>query len=156
MFDDKTVASQTHEAPPDNKSPIHESKDAYDDWTSNDDKDNVDPNYDDRDFADIEPDSNMSSDGVEVHSKSKDAQTPMASSKDDRGIDRESLKAASSMGSFGLYLLIAVLVGYFLGRFIDNFFDTKPVFIIILISAGVVSSIMELVKNIKKASQLGD
>ena len=75
---------------------------------------------------------------------------------EDRKLRAQSIKTASNVGNFGMFLIIAVIFGYVIGRWMDGFFGTKPVFIIFWVCCGVAASILELVKNIQKAKNLGE
>ena len=74
---------------------------------------------------------------------------------DDARIRAQSLKQAASLGNFGMFLILAVVIGYVIGRWLDGVFGTKPFFAVFWIVCGVISAILDLAKNIKKASKLG-
>ncbi len=74
----------------------------------------------------------------------------------DAKLKSESLKTAAGWGNFGLFLLLAVIFGYFIGHVLDGFFGTKPIFTIFWVCCGVAAAVRELVRTIKAASKLGD
>jgi|TARA_B100001964_G_scaffold100147_1_gene111938 ATP synthase protein I len=60
------------------------------------------------------------------------------------------LRDLASIGSFGFLMAGAVLLGYFAGDFLDDYFDTSPTFLILFLVLGVVGGFMEYLKIIKK------
>lgn len=74
----------------------------------------------------------------------------------DKKIRAESMRIMASLGNFGIFLILAVLFSYVIGNAMDKFFDTKPIFTIFWIVCGVLSSIRELVRNIRKAMKLAE
>ena len=95
---------------------------------------------------DSEPD-----DVIQEAPKSAEAQK-----EDDSKVRAESLKMAGSFGNFGLFLVIAVVFGYVIGGWCDGFFGTKPWLRVFWVVCAVIASIMEFVKNVKKAQKFGD
>lgn len=75
---------------------------------------------------------------------------------EDSRIRAESLKMAGSFGNFGLFLVIAVVFGYVIGRWCDGYFGTKPWMTVFWVVCAVIASVMEFVKNVKKAQKFGD
>ncbi len=75
---------------------------------------------------------------------------------EDRKIRAESYKIMASLGNIGIFLLLAVLFTYFIGKWCDDLFGTKPVFTVIWIVLGVAATIKEAVQNIRAASRLGE
>ena len=76
-------------------------------------------------------------------------------SADDK-LKTESLKTAAGWGNFGLFLLLAVIFGYFIGNALDGFLGTKPVLTVFWVCCGVAAAVRELVRSIKAASKLGN
>jgi F0F1-type ATP synthase assembly protein I len=74
----------------------------------------------------------------------------------DRKLKADSLKIAANLGNFGIFLILAVLFGYFIGNALDGFFGTKPILTVFWICCGVAAAVRELVKNIKAASKLSE
>ena len=145
MTTDKSAAPQTHDksidekkemtAPIEKQSKLDPNYDARDfDEIGIDEKlsalseENAkfDPNYDARDFEEIVAGTNEAPSSKAVAPKLKDVSLEKNR---ERAFDRDSLKAAGTMGSFGLYLLIAVVISYFIGQFIDNFFNFSYMFL---------------------------
>ena len=62
----------------------------------------------------------------------------------------------ASVGNFGLFLLIAIIFGYFIGNALDSFFGTKPVFAVFWVVCAVIASIRELWRSIHKAKRLAE
>lgn len=75
---------------------------------------------------------------------------------EDRKLRAESYKIMASIGNIGIFLLLAVLFTYFIGKWCDDWFGTKPVFTVIWIAIGVAATIKEAVHNIRAASRLGE
>ena len=65
-------------------------------------------------------------------------------------------RQAATMGSFALFLGLSVVVGYLIGRYLDNWLGTGPYLTIFWVICGVAAAIMELIKLIRKARRLGD
>ena len=72
----------------------------------------------------------------------------------DKKIRAESFKLASEFGSMGLFLLIALVFSYYIGKWCDGLFGTKPIFTVFWICCGVAASVLEAVRTIKKAGKL--
>lgn len=72
----------------------------------------------------------------------------------ERKLLADSRNLAANVGNFGIFLILAVIVGYFIGQFLDDLFGTKPVMTVFWIVCGVAASIQELVRNIKTAAKL--
>lgn len=68
----------------------------------------------------------------------------------------ESFRLMASVGNFGLFLLIAIIFGYFIGNALDSFFGTKPVFTVFWVVCAVIASIRELWRSIRKAKRLAE
>lgn len=68
----------------------------------------------------------------------------------------ESRNLAANVGNFGLFLILAVGVGYLIGSFLDEWLGIKPVMTVFWIVCGVASAIIELVKTIKAAAKLAE
>ena len=68
----------------------------------------------------------------------------------------ESFRLMASVGNFGLFLLIAIIFGYFIGNALDSFFGTKPVFTVFWVVCAVIASIRELWRSIHKAKRLAE
>ena len=51
--------------------------------------------------------------------------------------DREQVKLAGRVGSVGIELVVATLIGYFGGRWVDGFFGTGKVFALIGLLFGI-------------------
>ncbi|MCL2326204.1 MAG: AtpZ/AtpI family protein [Proteobacteria bacterium] len=66
------------------------------------------------------------------------------------------LRQTASMGSFALFLGLAVVFGYVIGRYLDNWLGTGPYLTIFWVLCGVAASVMELIKLVRKAKLLGD
>ncbi|OGK17678.1 hypothetical protein A3D80_04505 [Candidatus Roizmanbacteria bacterium RIFCSPHIGHO2_02_FULL_40_13b] len=65
-------------------------------------------------------------------------------------IDKKTNLLLAKSLNIGYYLLTPLLVGVFLGLFLDNTFKTKGVFVIILIILGTVSTFYNLYKLTKE------
>ena len=85
-----------------------------------------------------------------------DTRTDEEIAEEDKKLKAQSYKIAANLGNFGMFLIIALIFGYVIGRWMDGFFGTKPVFEVFWICCAVAASILELVKNIKKAQKLSD
>ena len=75
---------------------------------------------------------------------------------EDKALRAESWKTAGRMGNFGLFLIIALIFGWCIGSWLDSLFGTKPVFLVLFLAYAVAASILEVVRTIKKAGQLGN
>ena len=73
---------------------------------------------------------------------------------EDKKLRAESFKLASEFGSIGLFLLFAIIFSYYIGKWCDQLFGTKPIFTVFWICCGVAATVLEAIKNIKKASKL--
>ncbi len=82
--------------------------------------------------------------------KSSDSDTK----EEDKKLRAESFKLASEFGNMGLFLLFALIFSYAIGNFCDKIFGTKPIFTVFWICCGVAATVLETIKNIKKASKL--
>lgn len=105
-----------------------------------------------------------------ISAQNLEAQTPCETSKfasipkwekqslseEDKKVRSESYRLMANVGNFGLFLLLAVLFGYFIGKTCDEFFGTKPVFTVLWIGFGVAASVLEVVRTIKAAQKLGE
>ncbi len=72
----------------------------------------------------------------------------------DKKLRADSFKLASEFGSIGLFLLIAVVISYHIGKWCDQFLGTKPILTVFWICCGIAATVLEAIKNIKKASKL--
>ena len=93
----------------------------------------------------------------EGDSCAKDDKTPVWHSGDkaeSKEVRAESFRLMASVGNFGLFLLIAIIFGYFIGNALDSFFGTKPVFTVFWVVCAVIASIRELWRSIHKAKRL--
>ncbi len=54
-------------------------------------------------------------------------------------INRDIISAFSLISQVGLLILISVLIGLFIGKFLDNLFNTSPWFLFIFIIIGILS-----------------
>lgn len=98
-------------------------------------------------FSVVEPEKEPADAGTDAAKAEKEA---------DRKLRAESYKIMASVGNFGLFLIIAVLFGWFIGSTMDKFFGIKPVFTVFWIATAVAASILELVRNVKAAKKLGE
>ncbi len=85
-----------------------------------------------------------------------EAQESEAQKAADRKVMRDSRNLAANVGNFGLFLLLAVVAGYFIGQFLDDFFGTKPVFTVFWVVCGIAASVKELAANLKAAKRLAE
>ena len=90
----------------------------------------------------------------EVTASADESSSDADSKEADKKIRAESFKLASEFGSIGLFLLIALVFSYYIGKWCDGLFGTKPIFTVFWICCGVAASVLEAVRTIKKASQL--
>ena len=93
----------------------------------------------------------------EGDSCAKDDKTPVWHSGDkaeSKEVRAESFRLMASVGNFGLFLLIAIIFGYFIGNALDSFFGTKPVFTVFWVVCAVIASIRELWRSIHNAKRL--
>ena len=81
-----------------------------------------------------------------------DSTTP----EEDKAIRAESLRTFGKFSTIGLHLLFAVLIGYVIGRWLDNFFDIFPVMTLFWIGCGMISTLLECIKIVKQAQKLDD
>ncbi len=56
----------------------------------------------------------------------------------------------ASIGSFGFLMAAAVLMGYFAGNFLDNYFGTSPWLLILFLILGIVGGFLECFKILKR------
>ncbi len=63
---------------------------------------------------------------------------------------KESIEEELSYLNVGIFILVPILVGLGVGYYLDNLFKTKPLFIILLLLLGIVSSFYNLWRLIKK------
>ncbi len=76
--------------------------------------------------------------------------------KEAESVRAESLNILGKVGIFGLFLLIAIIFGYFIGDLLDSFFGTKPVFAVFWIGCAVIASFRELWRSVREAKRIGD
>ncbi len=86
----------------------------------------------------------------------EDADAAKAEKEADRKLRSESYKIMARFGNFGLFLIIAVVFGWFIGSAMDKLFGTNPVFTVFWIVAAVAASILEVVRSVKAAKKLGE
>ena len=82
----------------------------------------------------------------------------IAKSKIKKQLDNDNEKKGSFMGSafkLGTELVAAVAVGTIIGFILDNWFDTKPWFIITFFFIGVIAGIMNVIR-VANNMQKGD
>ncbi len=60
------------------------------------------------------------------------------------------LRDLASVGSFGFLMAGAILFGYFFGNYLDDYFGTSPIFLILFLVLGIVGGFMEYLKILKK------
>lgn len=77
-------------------------------------------------------------------------------SEEDKAIRAQSLRTFGKFSTIGLHLLFAVLIGYVIGRWLDNFFDIFPVMTLFWIGCGMISTLLECIKIVKQAQKLDD
>ena len=65
-------------------------------------------------------------------------------------IDKNFLKALSLLSQIGLSMAACILVGVFLGRFLDSFFNTSPWLLLIFSLLGVGAAFKTLFNMIPK------
>ena len=107
----------------------------------------------------FEPETKQSSadNAAQDHKSALDNYVSKQSQKEaDAKLKSESLKTAAGWGNFGLFLLLAVIFGYFIGHALDGIFGTKPILTIFWVCCGIAAAVRELVRTIKAASKLGD
>ena len=104
----------------------------------------------------FEPETQSPSQNGHKSSALNDYETQQNEKEADRKLKADSLKIAASLGNFGLFLVLAVLFGYFIGHALDGFFGTKPILTIFWVCCGVAAAVRELVKNIKAAGKLSE
>ena len=83
----------------------------------------------------------------------------IAKSKIKKQLDEENEKRGSFMGNafkLGTELVAAVAVGTIIGFILDNWFDTKPILIIIFFIFGAAAGIMNIFRAAKKMQNLED
>ncbi len=81
---------------------------------------------------------------------------PIEQAKADKALKAESMTAFARFSTFGIYLLLAIGLGYLIGHWLDKTFNCEPILTIFWVACGVAAAIMELVKSIKLASHIGD
>lgn len=64
--------------------------------------------------------------------------------------NKKILSGLAIYGQLGVSMVMCVVVGFFTGKFLDNFFSTSPVFLIIFIIIGIIASYQTLFKISKK------
>jgi F0F1-type ATP synthase assembly protein I len=62
------------------------------------------------------------------------------------------LQSVSHIGSFGLTMGACILVGYYLGSYIDGKFGTAPWFMVILVLLFMVGAFIKFVQETRDAS----
>lgn len=58
--------------------------------------------------------------------------------------------SALSYPMLGLSMPLCILIGYLTGRFLDNYFGTGPVLLIVFIFLGIIAGYMQIYNLIKK------
>lgn len=71
-----------------------------------------------------------------------------------RDLRAQSFKQFGNLGNFGLFLIVALIFGYVIGRALDTFFGTKPIFTVFWIVCASIASIREFVRSIKAAKNI--
>lgn len=71
-----------------------------------------------------------------------------------RDLRAQSFKQFGVLGNFGLFLIVALIFGYVIGRALDTFFGTKPIFTVFWIMCASIASIREFVRSIKAAKNI--
>ena len=65
--------------------------------------------------------------------------------------EKKNTKWTMKYMNVGYYLAVPLLVGVFLGNWLDNIFHTKPVFVLVLIFIGMIAAFYNLYKITKDA-----
>ena len=71
---------------------------------------------------------------------------PKLTAKERRAI----LRAMGLMSQIGLTVVACIVVGIFIGRFLDNFFGTSPWLLIVFTLLGVISAFKSMIDLSKK------
>ena len=61
----------------------------------------------------------------------------------------------SQVGSFGFVMGISILIGYYLGSYLDRKLDTYPWFMLIFILLFMVGAFVEFIQTTRKINELG-
>ncbi|MFQ6079144.1 MAG: AtpZ/AtpI family protein [Thermodesulfobacteriota bacterium] len=59
-------------------------------------------------------------------------------------------RAFAMFGSFGFIMAASILVGYFIGSYLDKQFDTEPWFLIIFLFLAIIGAFIELFKTFQR------
>lgn len=81
------------------------------------------------------------------------SQIPKDPDKNDPEV-KKSLAITAKLGSFGLFLGFACIIGFILGRWLDRQFNTYPWLTVFLSLCGVAASILEFIKIVKEAKKV--
>lgn len=109
----------------------------------------------DRDLGDSIPPGRTGGAPIEISEKMTKS-SPEDEKKEAESVRAESLNILGKVGNFGLFLLIAIIFGYFIGDLLDSFFGTKPVFAVFWIGCAVIASFRELWRSVREAKRIGD
>lgn len=56
----------------------------------------------------------------------------------------------ANVGSLGFLMAAAILIGYYVGDFLDNYFGTSPIFLILFLVLGIIGGFMEYLNILKR------
>ncbi len=68
---------------------------------------------------------------------------------------QNALGLISQIGSFGFVMGASMLVGYYLGSYIDRKFDTYPWFMLVFLLLFMVGAFVEFIQTIRKINEGG-
>ena len=63
-----------------------------------------------------------------------------------------SLGALSKIGSFGFIMAAAILMGYYIGSYIDRRFDTEPWFLLLFLMLFIIGAFIKFIQSIKEVN----
>ncbi len=66
---------------------------------------------------------------------------------------RSELRQVGLLGTIPMLLATGPLIGYFIGRWLDDKFGTEPYLLIVLLLLGFGASLKEIIKIIKQANR---
>ena len=61
---------------------------------------------------------------------------------------KEFLKGIAVLSTLGINLVVSTFIGFFIGRWLDNFFKTSPWLTIIFFIFGVIAGFVYLIKTV--------
>jgi F0F1-type ATP synthase assembly protein I len=75
------------------------------------------------------------------------------SRKPEKAKKRRYIRQIGLLGAIPMLLAAGPLIGFFIGRWLDNKFGTDPILLIIFLTLGFVAAVREIIKIIKEAER---